>query len=342
MCSRVAVFVVGMHRSGTSALAGALVQAGHSGPLHALPTPPDNVKGTFEAREVVNLNERLLGFGCRQWFHTRPVDLVPAASEAEVAQSVLETAFPAVRTIVVKDPRTSLLLPFWLSCAEEANWSPRVVIACRPPGDVARSLEARDGFDLEHGVACWLRHMLDAERWSRTVPRAFVAIDRLVEDPVGQVRDLQLRLGIAPDRPMPPDSNAGFIDGRLMGRALNCDTPLPFRADEAYRIFLRMADGSPLPDDLERLDTLARELDHAGPGIDRRVDEARRQKARRNAPLRTFLGFREDGMPRAWMRTLLFAAGGAPRRPCRRAVFKKNGALRPVFHQWVAAARSGN
>ncbi|AZQ68449.1 hypothetical protein EF888_15710 [Silicimonas algicola] len=342
MGNKVVVFVVGMHRSGTSALAGALVQSGHAGPLNPLPTSPDNVKGTFEAREVVDLNERLLGLGCRQWFHTRPVADIQDAHETAVAGSVLTAAFPAKPTIIVKDPRTSLHLPFWLSCAEGAGWSARVAIVCRSPADVARSLQARDGLDIEHGVACWLRHMLEAERRSRSVTRAFVAVDRLMEDPVGQLRDLEMQLGIAGDRPTAPDVDASFIESRLMGRTAQLDAPLPFRAEEAHRIFLRMAAGSQRPDDLERLRAIARDLDEATPGIDRRLDEARRQAFRRVHPFLTFLGFRADGMPRPWMRALLFEQGETVRRPFRRAVFKKNGALRPAFHPWVEHVRSRN
>ncbi len=273
-----------------------------------------------------------------------PVPSITVGTQArlQAARSVLTTAFPVASTIIVKDPRISLHLPFWLSCAGEAGWSPRVAIACRSPADVARSLHARDGFDVEHGVACWLRHMLDAERGSRSVTRAFVSIDRLMEDPVGQVRDLEVRLGIAGERPTPPNSDGNFIDSRLMGRTATLDASLPFRADEAHRIFLRMAAGSQLPDDLEGLRAIAADLEDAAPSIDRRVDDARRQASRRSHPIRSSLGFRRDGMPRAWMRALVFAQGETPQPLLRRAVFKKNGAMRPAFHPWVEHVRSRN
>ena len=43
-----AVLILGMHRSGTSSVAGSLVALGGAAPLHLLPPQADNEKGFWE------------------------------------------------------------------------------------------------------------------------------------------------------------------------------------------------------------------------------------------------------------------------------------------------------
>ena len=56
---------------------------------------------------------------------------------------------------VWKDPRTSVLLPFW-----RATLGPRVssVVVFRNPFEVARSLHSRHGLPAPFGIALWERY----------------------------------------------------------------------------------------------------------------------------------------------------------------------------------------
>ena len=47
--TRTAVLVLGMHRSGTSSLAGTLVKLGGTAPLNLVPADPDNTRGFWES-----------------------------------------------------------------------------------------------------------------------------------------------------------------------------------------------------------------------------------------------------------------------------------------------------
>ena len=55
-----AVLVLGMHRSGTSSVAGALMALGGSAPLHLMPPQEDNERGFWESAVLTALNDEIL------------------------------------------------------------------------------------------------------------------------------------------------------------------------------------------------------------------------------------------------------------------------------------------
>jgi len=62
-----ALVILGMHRSGTSAIAGSLEDCGvYLGDVNSC--SPDNLKGNRELREVITLNEDLLKSAGGSWF----------------------------------------------------------------------------------------------------------------------------------------------------------------------------------------------------------------------------------------------------------------------------------
>ena len=161
------VLVVGMHRSGTSAVTAALAGLGLGLPEPAdrMEGGGDNPRGHYESRSLVELNERILmrlgGAWHRPprlvpgWEHHRALDdLVLQACEAFDA-----TFGPAGRPVVWKDPRAALLLPFWRRVLERPIVG---VLVVRDPLEVARSLATRDGFPLVRGLALYERYLRSA------------------------------------------------------------------------------------------------------------------------------------------------------------------------------------
>src|SRR3546814_18367354 len=84
--------------------------------------------------------------------------------------------------ILLKDPRICRFLPFWLDACESFGIEPLVVFAWRDPFQVAHSLRNRNQFSRDKGLLLWLRHVLDAERDSRGLPRCFVSYEQLLSD----------------------------------------------------------------------------------------------------------------------------------------------------------------
>jgi hypothetical protein len=113
-----ALLVLGMHRSGTSSIAGAMVRLGGAAPLNLLPPADDNPKGFWESSVLMTLNDQILAAGGSHWEDWRqfdPARIDPAAAFAlkGQAESVLAGEFGRARLPVIKDPRVCRLMPFW-------------------------------------------------------------------------------------------------------------------------------------------------------------------------------------------------------------------------------------
>lgn len=183
---RTAVLVLGMHRSGTSALAGVLSRLGCDLPATPMPEHASNPKGFYESLEIMRLNDAILASAGSEWndwqrFNPgwlespRATEFLPRASE------VLANEFGASAMFVLKDPRMCRLLPFWKRALNDAGIRPMAVLIHRNPLDVAASLQARDGIDPQLGQLLWLQHALSAERDSRDLKRVFLSFDGLLD-----------------------------------------------------------------------------------------------------------------------------------------------------------------
>jgi glycosyltransferase involved in cell wall biosynthesis len=162
-----AVLVLGMARSGTSAITRLLTLLGvELGPQEALlpPIAGENAKGFYEHRPIVKINKELLARMGGSWSQPpRPAQgwQRDAGLEdlRERARELLAADFAGAPLWGFKDPRTSLTLPFW---EELLGDDVRYVICHRRPLDSARSLERRNGIRLDEGVALWTRYMASA------------------------------------------------------------------------------------------------------------------------------------------------------------------------------------
>jgi hypothetical protein len=83
---------------------------------------------------------------------------------------------------LMKDPRATVLMPFWRQVLDELEITARCVVPVRHPLAVAGSLKRRDGFHEAKSVLAWSAYMLAAEAYTRALPRAFVGYDALLAD----------------------------------------------------------------------------------------------------------------------------------------------------------------
>jgi len=182
------VFVLGMGRSGSSALTRVLSLCGAGLPADLLGGDEDNQLGHWEPRGALELNE---GFLCRygSTWHDPTLHLqgeVAFGSELRAAYLEQITAFlralPAAQLVVVKEPRITALTGFWFEAASRLGLAVRVVIPVRHPQEVVASLAKRDQACPELSSALWLKYSLLAERASRTLPRIFVEYANLLRD----------------------------------------------------------------------------------------------------------------------------------------------------------------
>jgi hypothetical protein len=194
---RQCVLVLGMHRSGTSAVARVLSLIGAGLPRHVMAASGSNVAGHWEPKRIVELNERLLLEGDSAWNDWRHFAaesaLSPSARKrfrAEIAREI-EQEFEGESLFVLKDPRISRITPLYLDALATLNIAVKVVLVSRHPMEVAGSLQARDGMPTSDALLLWLRHDLDAEAATRGADRLVLSYDALMDDPDGAIRRLE-------------------------------------------------------------------------------------------------------------------------------------------------------
>lgn len=145
------VIVAGMHRSGTSMTASLLNALGVDVGRRLMAADVNNKKGYFEDWDFVDLQRAMFQAACPTnepgwvevgWTESETMNEAGLALFMEQAEQLV-----AKRSELPlwgwKDPRTSLLLPFWKSLLPDA----RYVLVYRHPWDVVDSL-----FRARHGV----------------------------------------------------------------------------------------------------------------------------------------------------------------------------------------------
>ena len=199
------IVVLGMHRSGTSAITYSLrlLSVGLGDKIH--PAGFDNPKGFWEDRDCLEINESLLShLGSAYdrldlaWECTRG-DASIDALKSEAKQIVIRKLKENDGLWGFKDPRTCRLLSFWRDVFDSAGCTVNYVIVLRNPLSVASSLNTRNRIPVEKSYFLWLQHLLPAVLGSAGSPRLVVDYDLLMESPLEQVGRIseKFRLPIA-------------------------------------------------------------------------------------------------------------------------------------------------
>jgi hypothetical protein len=282
---KVGVIVLGMHRSGTSALGGMLSMLGCDAPSTLMPPHPTNPKGFFESSALWHLNDDLLKTAGSCWNDWQPFNSAwfespKATAFSEQIKSTVLSEFPESRLFVLKDPRLCRLLPVYLDVFKQIGVRPVIAHVHRNPLDVAASLHARDALDPELGRLIWLRHVLDAERNSRGLRRSFLSYDQLLRNWAGAVDRLGKELKIS--WPRFSSVAATEIDDFLTpslrhheaAKEQVLENPLASAwVRDTYAILERWAEHGETEADIKKLDAIAAELSR-GAGTFARLIEA--------------------------------------------------------------------
>jgi hypothetical protein len=252
--------IAGMHRSGTSLTSRVMnllgVQLGPSSELTGARL--DNPRGYWENDRLTLLNDRLLAELGGTWSDPPPL---PEGWESDAtlepfrrrARVLVDQRFAGNELAGWKDPRNSLLLPFWRSVVPIAG----SVFCLRDPRAVAASLARRDGFDDETSALLWLRYMSFAERDPGRVlileyddffearERALMRLvgfldvarpDSTQERAIDEFIAFELRHGYPDRAPGPMMERALALYRRLRAHALADDQPLESPADDAEAV----------------------------------------------------------------------------------------------------------
>lgn len=214
--ARTAILVLGMHRSGTSALARLIGHLGAALPADAIDAHADNARGYWESEAIVKADDQLLRVARSSWFDPRPLDLSRLDASALRSRKdriweAVTAAFGDARLMAIKDPRQCRFVPTIVETLAEHGIAARAVLMLRNPAAVARSIASRDGTTSAFAHLLWLRHMMEAERASRSLMRTVIDFDAML----GDWRDAARRLLPLTGGEMPEGETAEAIDNFL-------------------------------------------------------------------------------------------------------------------------------
>ncbi len=182
-----AIIVLGMHRSGTSALTRVLNLLGIELGSNLLPKHFTNETGFWEHADIVEINEQILQQLDSSWFDTAPLppnwwtfeSMMPLR---EHAKSIIRRDFLFSQQWAIKDPRLCRLLPFWIPLLQEFSVKLHFIIIVRHPLEVAASLEKRDSLSYNTSLRLWLEYVFSSIQDSQSFPRVFVTYDDLLQN----------------------------------------------------------------------------------------------------------------------------------------------------------------
>jgi len=265
----VVVLVIGMARSGSSATARVLSLCGGELPDELLPANRHNPTGFWEPSRAVEINARYLQAIGSSFYDTSLNQ--DHSRGAPIAQEVIAEIVDFLsnqrrngsgrKPVIVKDPRISNLLPFWLTAADRAGFDVGVVMPIRAAGEVSSSLLRWKGLPTKHAAELWLKYNLEAERGTRHLPRAFVSYEQLLGDWRSQVQSIAkaLQLPFQPNDAVDSFLSPSLRHAEAEPSQLEIDELASVREVEAELI--RACHG--LPPDFGRLDSIYAEIREA-------------------------------------------------------------------------------
>lgn len=278
------ILILGMHRSGTSALTRALNIMGCAlSPELIEGRERDNPRGFWESRRVVDVNKRILEEVGSYWNDWTPFPFPEEGSDARAAlvaqvKAALEADFADADLFVIKDPRICRLLPLWREALDEFGVRTVAVLPLRNPLEVAGSIQARNGNLAAESHLSWLRHVLDAERGSRDLPRVVTSYEDLLSEPLAVIDHIGERLELAWPR-SPEEASveiASFVSaGDRHQIAADGAPPAPDWVKEVYEVLLRWTGDEPSDEDLNKLTEIGAAFDRATPCFTQLVIDAK-------------------------------------------------------------------
>lgn len=185
--ARTCILVLGMHRSGTSALTKVLNLLGTTLPTNILGANASNEAGHWEPELIMSLHEQLLSELGSSWDDWGRLDLNELSGDRlqyfrERSRELINQEYGDSRFFVLKEPRICRFAPFLIETLTSMGIQVKIAVVFRHPASVCKSLELRDNLPNDASMLLWLRYNLDAEFFSRNLPRSIISYDELLEN----------------------------------------------------------------------------------------------------------------------------------------------------------------
>jgi len=190
MAAKTCIIILGMHRSGTSALTRLCALAGATLPQDLLRSRAGNKTGHWESKAIAAFHDEMLEAVDQSWDDFRPVEFTDTQRDQyrERFCTLVERDFGDAKLIVLKEPRMSRFADLTLSALESMGYRVCIMHAVRHPVEVARSLQTRNKIPMPLGSLYWLRHVVDVETALAKRPHSVLPYDQVMNDSVGTIR----------------------------------------------------------------------------------------------------------------------------------------------------------
>ena len=214
------VIIIGMHRSGTSALAGLL----HNSNLimgeekNLIPKPSqENIKGFYENYLFRRINDHIVekcGYAIKSW-DTKVPQMSANFLTRYRMRRILKQYNERYDKWGWKDPRTCLTLGLWLKEIEKLDFSGKckLLYIMRDPYAVASSMVKRDNTNFENGLKLWLvynQYALAAID-SFNISTHYLTYENLIKNPIETSQSFSSFL----EHPIHENTVNQFIDSKL-------------------------------------------------------------------------------------------------------------------------------
>jgi hypothetical protein len=239
------IVVLGMHRSGTSAVArGLQVMGVELGDNLMPPTVGNNPKGFWEDMDIYALNIEMLSALNNNWDYLTPIqpvdmEILHIRGYTFRALELLEEKTSNVKIFGFKDPRTAKLLPLWKKVFAHSQLNVSYVVTIRHPRSVCQSLSKRDGFDFEKSYLLWLEHVIYCLVGTVNENCIVIDYDHLMQSPKMALERVAKKLHLNIDPAELEKFETDFLDQKLRHTVyqtndLKFDTIVPPLVQEVY------------------------------------------------------------------------------------------------------------
>lgn len=293
---RTCVLVLGMHRSGTSALARTVALFGAKLPQVMLGGNPSNEAGHWEPERLIAYHDQVLEQLSSSWHDWRPLDMtrLPSPRRDQIKTDIrdlIDADYPGADLFVVKEPRICRFAGFFMEALEEAAIKVVPIVVFRNPLEVVASLERRATiwpatYSQADAALLWLSHVLEAERASRGRARAVVAYQALMADwrktMASVVRQVGVRFPVTADEAAPlvdPFLREDLRHHEKSAAEVALDPVLGGWVSEAFEALIQLSVNPSAQNPQAVLDRIYLEFRRALPILDNLLSAARRHAA---------------------------------------------------------------
>jgi len=244
------IVILGMHRSGTSAITKGLesldIDLKESDSWYA---KGENDKGFWEDPDIVEINEKVLTKLGLNWSTlTNPAltydQLDHLEDELSLAIQLINKKTRNNDLYSFKDPRTSILLPFWKTIFNKMEINPFFIVAIRHPRSVSQSLMKRSRFPEIKSSLIWTnynQHLITHIQNSRHI---LIDYDTLMKEPEQQINRLSSFLKIPINKEKMNRYCSVFLDNNLRHSIYELDNKHKTSQEKIYETLKNYSNAS--------------------------------------------------------------------------------------------------